>query len=380
MKKIAYWLLILVMPVSLLLGSISCAKPKPAPSPAPTPAPVPAPAPAPAPAPTPVPKPPAPVAEWDKEISIGTKMAPSSTYLFGTATVRVLNARTKDFSANVSPYGSSAVFPEAFQKKELDLGVLEASTAYLASTAQTAWKEPMPVRILSYGGNFYAGVIANPKSGIKTPADLRGKKWMVLLSGSQLLKDMADATMYGYGLTEKDVTLLSYSSVKEVTDALKEGRVDAIGYPYYEATPWLEELMLMGKAVLVSDTEEALKKMSEKFPYFTRFVLPAGRYKGQDKEVVTFGSTNTIAVRETLPADQVYQITRLLYENFEEWVGNYSDVKYHKLPDSLEPSRIIVPLHEGAIKYYKEKGYWKAEQEARQKALLEAISKLKPKG
>lgn len=302
---------------------------------------------------------------------------PSSTYSLGVAIAKTISAHTKDFTAHVSPKGTSTVFPGLFQTKELDLAALDGSSAYLAANGLDEWKgQPMPVRILGFGAPAYYGIIATPKSGIKTPADLRGKKWMALLSGSRLLRDMADATMYAYGLTEKDVTVLPYSSIKEATEALKEGRVDALSYPYYDASPWLEELVLLGKAVIISDTEEIVKKINEKHPYFVRAVLPAGNYKGQDKEIVTFSAVATLSVRESLPTAQVYEITRILFDNFKEWKTYYeADVKYYELPDSIDARRMSVPMHEGALKYYREKGYWKAEHDAKQKALLAAIKK-----
>ena len=135
---------------------------------------------------------------------------------------------------------------------------------------------------------------------------------------------------------------------------------------------------MAGKVELISDTPEALKKITEKYPMFPIITVPAGTYKGQDKEVTTFGILQTLDCYAGLPADLVYAITAALYDNFEEWSGYHKNVKAFALPGAIDAGKLGIPVHEGAIKYYKEKGYWTAEHEAKQKQLLEKVKALGP--
>ena len=132
--------------------------------------------------------------------------------------------------------------------------------------------------------------------------------------------------------------------------------------------------MVTGKAELISDTEEAIEKIHEKYPWYVRKTLPAGTYPGQDKELITIGQANTLSVRASLSEDQVYNIVATLFDDFDTW-SSYAeaDIKHFGLPDSISISVMSVPIHEGAIKYYKEKGFWTAEHEAKQQELLAAI-------
>jgi TRAP transporter TAXI family solute receptor len=199
---------------------------------------------------------------------------------------------------------------------------------------------------------------------------------MVIRPGSVAMRDIADAIMYGYGLTENDVNVMEHSSSKEFVAAMKEGRVDAMGWPYTTAAPWVEELANLGKVQFVSDTPQGNQKMTEKYPVFASVTLPGGSYKGQDTDQLCTGLIQTLDINADVPADLVYAVTAALYDNFEQWSGYHANVKDFALPGAIAVERMVNPFHEGAIKYYKEKGLWTAEHEARQKALLEKVKAL----
>jgi len=303
---------------------------------------------------------------------------PSTTYVWGVSIAQMIAKYVKGVDAHAASFNTDAVFPEAYVKGiiHLDLGSTHTTFQQVYGVGRWQGHGSAPMRLISTGPLWFLGVMARPGAGITTPADLKGKKLMGLLSGSALLRDCVDAILYGYGLTEKDVTVLGYSSSKEIVDAMVQGRVDAAQYPYQEGSPFLEEMAMAGKVTLISDTPEALDKIVKKFTAFSPGTLPAGSYKGQDKEVKTFCAPVTIDCSADLPVDLVYSITAALYNNFAEWSKQQAAIKYWALPGGIEPSRLSVPVHEGAIKYYKEKGYWKAEQESKQQSMLEKIKLL----
>ncbi len=358
-KKVIIVVLALVLSFTLVFGVWACAKPAPAPAPAPAPKPAPA-----------VPS----------DLAIGTKFMPSTTYVWGVSVTKVLNKHVEGITVHVGSYATDSYFADAFAKGLLQIGIGSTHTTVQQVYGMGKWegRGSAPMRVMTTGPRWYLGVIARPGAGITTPADLKGKKWMIILRGSALLRDMADATLHGYGLTEKDVTLVEYSSSKEIVAAMKEGRVDAAGFPYQAGSPWLEELVMAGKADLISDTPEALDKITKAYPMFSRGALPAGSYKGQDKDVNTYTSVVTLDVHADLPADLVYDMVTALYENFEEWSNYHTAIKHFAMPGGIDVSRMGIPVHEGAIKYYKEKGYWTAAHEAKQKELIERLKGLGP--
>ena len=356
MRKLSL-IVIAVVVISLLLVTFGCAKPAPAPAPAPAPKPAP-----------------------PSDLAVGTKFMPSTTYVIGVAVVKIISKHVEGVTAHAASYATDSYFADAFAKGRLHLDIGTTHTTVLQVHGMGKWEGhgSAPMRLIATGPPYFLGVLANPKSGIKTPADLKGKKWMVIRPGSALLRDVADAIMHGYGLTEQDVDVLEHSSSAEFVAAMKEGRVDAMGWPFTDASPWVEDLATTGKVAFVGDTPEALEKITAKYPMFPIITLPAGTYKGQDKDITTFGILQTLDCSVDLPADLVYKVTAALYDNFEEWSGYHKNVKGFALPAAIEPGKIGIPVHEGAIKYYKEKGFWTAEHEARQKELLDIVKALGP--
>jgi len=305
---------------------------------------------------------------------------PSTTYTIGVAVVKVISKHVEGVTAHAASYATDSYFADGFAKGLIHLGIGTSHTTVMQVHGLDKWKGhgSAPMRLIATGPPYFLGVLANPNSGINTPADLKGKKWMVIRPGSVLLRDVADATLHGYGLTKDNVNVMEHSSSAEFVAAMKEGRVDAMGWPYTKAAPWVEELATQGKVAFVSDAPEALAKITEAYPMFSVMTLPAGTYKGQDKDQTTYGILQTLDVHADLPADLVYAITAALYDNFEEWSGYHADIKDFALPGAIDAGKIGIPVHDGAIQYYKEKGLWTAEHEARQKALLEKVKALGP--
>ena len=164
---------------------------------------------------------------------------PSTTYVIGVAVVKVIAKHVDGITAHAASYATDSYFADAFAKGLLHLDIGTTHTTVLQVHGMGKWDGhgSAPMRLISTGPLYYLGVLANPKSGINTPADLKGKKWMVIRPGSALLKDVSEAILMGYGLTKDDVDVMEHSSSKEMVAALKEGRVDAIGWPYTNASP-----------------------------------------------------------------------------------------------------------------------------------------------
>ena len=101
--------------------------------------------------------------------------------------------------------------------------------------------------------------------------------------------------------------------------------------------------------------EEIRKALSDKYGYLVAD-MPAGTYKGQDKPLKTVADSVVLLVNKDVPNDLVYQMVKIICENKNRWVATHSMFKPF---DPKKACDAPIPLHPGAIKYFKEKGYIK---------------------
>jgi len=109
---------------------------------------------------------------------------------------------------------------------------------------------------------------------------------------------------------------------------------------------------------LVSITGPVIDKLVADKPYYSKVTIPAGLYPNNPQATLTYGVLATVVTSSKTPAETVYQVTKALFDNFDEFK------KLHPALANLNPQNMVkdglsAPLHEGAARYYKEKGWIK---------------------
>jgi len=108
---------------------------------------------------------------------------------------------------------------------------------------------------------------------------------------------------------------------------------------------------------LLEVDKEPMEKFMEEVSYFRLFTIPAGTYKGVDRDVLTGASPALLIVREDLGEEVVYKITKVIFEHLEDLRGVHAQADNISLEGALQA--MSIPLHPGAEKYYKEVGLLK---------------------
>ena len=139
-------------------------------------------------------------------------------------------------------------------------------------------------------------------------------------------------------------------------DALQNGTIEGVNMPGGVPVGALTQAFAsMGDKLQVLDfTDDQVKRANGDGALWTRFVIPAGTYPGQDKEIQTIAQPNFLAVRADVDEEAVYLITKTIYENLP-FLQNI-----HKATTAMAIERALAglpaPLHPGAARYYKEAG------------------------
>ena len=196
----------------------------------------------------------------------------------------------------------------------------------------------------------YIQIFATADSGIKTLADLKGKSLSVGApkSGTEL---NSRAILAAAGLSYKDMGKVEYLPFAESVDLMKNRQLNATLQSAGLGVASLRDLSTSTDITVVSVHKEVVDKIG---PPFVAVKIPANTYNGQDKDVPTAAVINYLVTSSAVSDDLAYQMTKLIYDSLPELANAHAAGKEIKLEAAVAGSP--VPLHPGALRYYKEKG------------------------
>lgn len=160
----------------------------------------------------------------------------------------------------------------------------------------------------------------------------------------------------GLGVDIEQDYNLAYAGYGPSADALQNGQVAGMSTPAgAPVSAVTRTFATMGDDVVVLDfTDEQMKQADSGMDLWTRYVISAGTYPGQVKDINTIAQPNFLAVRADIDEDAVYQITKTIYENLSFLNAIHSATRVMAIEKAL--AGLPMPLHPGALKYYREVG------------------------
>lgn len=264
--------------------------------------------------------------------------------------------------AKVLPDAKTSV--QATKASAENLNLLQAGRGEIAFTlgdslsdawkgeAEAGFKTPLK-KLRGIAGIYpnYIQIVASADSGIKTLADLKGKRLAVGAprSGTEL---NARAVLKGAGLSYKDLAKVEYLPFGESVELMKNRQLDATLISAGLGVAALRDLATSVKIVVVPVPASVVKKIND--PAYVSEEIPANTYEGQSAAVPTVAIQNFLVTREGVSDDVVYKMTKGLWENLDHLVASHSAAKAIKRENALKS--MPVPLHPGAAKYYREIG------------------------
>ncbi len=150
-----------------------------------------------------------------------------------------------------------------------------------------------------------------------------------------------------------DLAFMGYGPSAE---ALQNGNIEGMSTPAGPPVGAVTQAFaaLGDDITLLGFTDEQIEKADGGLGLWTPYQIAAGTYPGQDEDVTTIAQPNFLAVRSDVPEDVVYLITKTVYENLPFLNGIHAATKNMNLESAI--GGLPMPLHPGALKYYKEVG------------------------
>lgn len=377
-KKYLTWSILIVI-LALLL--VACA-PKPTPAPVATPLPA-TPAPAakapatvaatpvpvtPAPAtPTPARPTQAPAVKLPPVISIATAGVGTTSYIVATAFSEIISKYTGS-KLTVEPSGAAARWIPLMKTKDIDLA-LHCSTTDVrdAYYGEFYWKEQggaQPVVQVAIGQDQPYGFNTTDPS-IKSLSDLKGKKVYIYMKGMRIINELVPFILKEAGVKIEDIEVLTYADVNEATKGILEGK--AVGVWYIPTVLPIVELDRVKPLYGIPVPPEIVNKAKEQFPELHPGIWKKGEGINKSDMPYVFYPC-AMAGRADLDPDVVYSFLSTIYSRYDEYKDKHPLMKWWNPEQGI--SIVASPVHPGAVRYFKEKGLWKEEQEKTQAKLL----------
>jgi TRAP transporter TAXI family solute receptor len=199
-------------------------------------------------------------------------------------------------------------------------------------------------------------LLAAPESGIATLEDVKGKRVSLGPAGS-VQRAAAEVLVEALGWEDRDFAEVAEMAASEQVVALCGGRIDAFLMPISHPNGLVGAATDRCKARLVPIEGEVVDALLAAWPFYSRAVIPGGTYLANPEAVPTFGLRATLVTARKTPEETVYRVVRSLFERIDAFRSQ------HPALARLEPSGMVsqansLALHEGALRYYRERG-WK---------------------
>jgi hypothetical protein len=186
--------------------------------------------------------------------------------------------------------------------------------------------------------------------------DLKGKKVSIDVPGSGCAV-MARAILEEYGFNlQKDLTIANLSQSESV-QALKDGVVDAVFFNFAYPGSAVMDLAATRDILLIPIEPAMADQLVKKYPYYVKINIPAKTYPKADYDVLCLGDSNVLVANPSMDTEVAYKAVKAIFENVHK--GQWALVNVHPIAAQLTPQNAVnspIPLHPGALKYFKEVG------------------------
>lgn len=282
---------------------------------------------------------------------------PSGVFgIFATGIGTYLSKNVPNLDVSVTATGGSVENIRRVNGGEAEMGLSFASDVHEAYYGQEKFKDKPLTNYRSVGVVFVgvAHAITYADSGIRSAQDLAGKRVAVGTPGSGTFAS-AERVFRSLGIWDKinRIPLLG----AQAGEAMSDGKADA----YFWTGPEPDRVTMEAatkKPVRAIDIYTPATKTDffKQYPYFARYVFPAGSYKGISEDTSTVGIPVIWYVQKDLPPALVQKITEAAYNK----EGNAHMLKVHAGSKDMVPQRalqgVTIPLHKGAEDHWRAAG------------------------
>ena len=302
----------------------------------------------------------APVHAQQQFVTIGTGGVTGVYYAAGGAICRLINMNRAQHGirCSVESTGGSVFNLNTIRAGELDFGVAQSDWQYHAMNGSSQFESAGPNDALRAVFSLHpepATVLARADANVNTFEDFKGKRFNVGNPGSGTRATL-ETLIGALGMSLSDFSLASELRADEHGAALCDNQIDGFFYTVGHPSANIQDPTTTCGAKLVPITGPAVDALVAERPYYAQVEIPGGLYAGNPEPVQTYGVLATFVTSTNTSDDVVYTMVKAVFDNFEDFKRLHPALANLNEEDMIK-NGLSAPLHDGAIRYYKERGW-----------------------
>ena len=286
-------------------------------------------------------------------LNIGTGGTAGTYYPIGGAIAEILNNNIEGMNASAQSTGATVANINMLKDGSVDMAIVQNDITYYAVNGTEMFKDKKVTNLKGIASLYpeTCQFVTLDSTGIKTIADLKGKRVAVGAAGSGAEAN-ARQILEAYGITYDDIQV-QYLSFGEGASALKDGNVDAAfltaGFP----TAAVQDISSQNKIRLLPVDPAKADELIAKYPFYTKTTIPAGTYQGFDEDVQTISVMAMLVVNDKVDDKLGYEITKAIFSNLDRIQAAHAVGKM--ISKENAEKGMSLDMNAGAKKFFDEK-------------------------
>jgi uncharacterized protein len=289
-----------------------------------------------------------------KYISLLTCSTAGTWYPIGGGLAKIWNKHVPGVNATAETSGCTVTNVRLIEQGKSDVAIAQNDGVYFAARGEKifagAKAEKIRGMFMLYDDHLHVATLKG--KGINTISDLRGKKVRIGFPGS-VATDDALIILEAYGLSMADIKPFQMS-FSDAFEQIKDGNIDALIEPVSYPSSGFLDLAHTRDMMLLGVDQDKMEAISKKHSFLTPSTIPAGSYKGQEKDIGALAVSIMVIASSDLSEDLVYKMTKATFDHLDVLGESHARGKAVSLKTALKG--MPLPLHPGAEKYYREIG------------------------
>lgn len=312
-----------------------------------------------------------PSAAWagqPTEVTIASLSPGTAWYVYGAAVGDLLrNSLPAGSKIEVLPQSGGVGNAKLIAQKKANFAFSFSLTNQWAFRGKHAYDQKLDMIRGVAGGldTYYLATVVRADAGIASLADLKEKAGKVSLgtlavgsAGEYGARNLLEALGMTYDDIRKAGGSVAHTNYGTITTAFKDGRMNTLMAVITPAHPSITEIALQNDVRFLPVPADLVKKMQEEFNYETQ-TMPGGMFRGMEQDTPTVGFPTVFITHKDVADDLVYTVTKTIAENKAALVAAHKGLSKFDPTTAWKRELVGIPLHPGAEKYYREKGWMK---------------------